>query len=106
MLPLDAAPARHPAACRNAATATRPPSPGKTGGSLQQRSFPMKTQELLEILACPRCLGTLEIVGDAEEPEGFLCPACAVVYPVRDGIPVMLAEEAVPRDQWTKGGRN
>ncbi len=66
----------------------------------------MKTQELLEILACPRCLGPLEIMGDAESPSGFLCPACAAVYPVRDGIPVMLVEEAVPREQWTEGGRD
>ena len=66
----------------------------------------MNTQELLEILACPRCLGPLEALGDAENPDGFLCPACAVVYPVRDGIPVMLAEEAVPREQWTEGGRH
>ena len=62
----------------------------------------MKTHELLEILACPRCLGPLEALG-GEEPGGFLCPACAVVYPVRDGIPVMLMEEAVPREQWAEG---
>lgn len=64
----------------------------------------MKTQELLDILACPRCLGPLEALG-GEEPDGFLCPACAVVYPVRDGIPVMLMEEAVPREQWAEGDR-
>lgn len=66
----------------------------------------MQTQELLEILACPRCLGPLETAGGAEEPDGFLCPACAVVYPVRDGIPVMLMEEAVSREQWTEGARH
>lgn len=66
----------------------------------------MNTQELLEILACPRCHGSLEALGDTGNPDGFLCPACAVVYPVRDGIPVMLVEEAVPRDQWTEGGHN
>ena len=26
--------------------------------------------------------------------------ACALVYPVRDGIPVMLLEEAVPLERW------
>ena len=45
-------------------------------------------------------------VANWDIPDGFLCPACAVVYPVRDGIPVMLVEEAVPRDQWTEGGSN
>lgn len=64
----------------------------------------MNTQELLEILACPRCLGQLELRGTDENPEGFLCPACKVVYPVRDGIPVMLTEEAVPLEQ--EGGSN
>lgn len=66
----------------------------------------METQELLEILACPRCLGQLELRGEAEQPEGFLCPACKVVYPVRDGIPVMLTEEALPLDPQQDKGAN
>ena len=48
---------------------------------------------LLAILACPSCKGSL---GRDESGEGLVCPACRVVYPVRDGIPVMLAEEAAP----------
>lgn len=67
----------------------------------------MNTQELLEILACPRCLGPLEAVPGAapqDDPGGFLCPACAVIYPIREGIPVMLADEAIPRDQWNAKG--
>ena len=38
--------------------------------------------------------------GRTDEPAGFFCAACAVVYPVRDGIPVMLLEEAVPLERW------
>lgn len=48
-------------------------------------------QKLLEILACPKCKGDLEV---NQEKEGLVCPACQLLYPVRDGIPVMLIEEA------------
>ena len=46
----------------------------------------MNTQELLQILACPRCMGSLEPLPSAEHPEGLACPACNVVYPVREQI--------------------
>jgi len=48
-------------------------------------------QKLLEILACPKCKGDLDL---NQEKEGLVCPACQLLYPVRDGIPVMLIEEA------------
>ncbi|MBS6830030.1 MAG: glycine cleavage system protein H [Desulfovibrio sp.] len=67
--------------------------------------MPMNTEELLRILACPRCLGTLEALTRDGRTEGFACQACRVVYPVRDDIPVMLVEEAVPRAQWDQGAR-
>jgi uncharacterized protein YbaR (Trm112 family) len=61
--------------------------------------------ELLRILACPVCHGELEALYDTEPeadsgPCGLACAACAVVYPVRDGIPVMLKEEAIRRPDW------
>lgn len=59
-------------------------------------------RELLHILACPKCKGRLELLG-AEE--GLKCTACAVVYPIRDEIPVMLIEEAVPAEKWDQGQR-
>ena len=55
-------------------------------------------KELLEILACPRCRGQLEALGSPLQ--ALCCRACAVVYPVRDGIPVMLLEEALPLNAW------
>lgn len=58
--------------------------------------------ELLAVLACPACRGSLDVTG---ETEGLLCPRCAVVYPVREEIPVMLIEEAVPVREWEKGRR-
>lgn len=60
-------------------------------------------KELLAILACPMCKSELVVLG---REEGLHCPACKVVYPVRDEIPVMLAEEAVPHEQWEQGRRS
>jgi len=54
--------------------------------------------ELARLLACPKCLGGLELL---PAQDGLSCTACAVVYPVRDGIPVMLVDAACPLDQWT-----
>ncbi len=53
--------------------------------------------ELLDILVCPKCKGELDIVRAADGAEQALdCGACALSYPVEDGIPVMLIEEARP----------
>lgn len=51
----------------------------------------MVQKELLEILACPSCRSPVK-----EEGEELRCanPGCGLRYPVRDGIPVMLIEEA------------
>ncbi len=51
------------------------------------------SKQLLEILACPQCKG--EVVADDKE-EKLVCNACRLAYPVRDGIPVMLIDEAEP----------
>jgi len=50
------------------------------------------SHELLEILACPKCHTKV----DLKAPDGLRCPHCRVVYPIVDGIPVMLIEEAKP----------
>ncbi len=49
--------------------------------------------ELLEMLACPACRGEIRPL---EEETGLECSQCGRVYPVRDGIPVMLVDEAAP----------
>ena len=59
-------------------------------------------KELLEILACPKCKSDLTVVG---EEEGLQCSRCALVYPIREEIPVMLIDEAVPQQDWEKGIR-
>jgi uncharacterized protein YbaR (Trm112 family) len=54
-------------------------------------------KELLEILACPNCRGDVEYRAKDEE---IVCVGrCRYRYPVRDGIPVMLVEEAVKPDR-------
>ncbi|MGH2682822.1 MAG: Trm112 family protein [Actinomycetota bacterium] len=49
-------------------------------------------KELLDILACPNCRGDVEY----RENEGLIVclGRCGYKYPVRDGIPVMLIDEA------------
>ncbi|HJQ20164.1 MAG TPA: Trm112 family protein [Gemmatimonadaceae bacterium] len=49
--------------------------------------------QLLAILVCPKCRGKL----DYREAESVLdCRTCRLRYSVRDGIPILLIEEAVP----------
>ena len=49
--------------------------------------------DLLEILACPSCHAPLR----PNEPANLLeCDHCGLRYPVRDDIPVLLIDEALP----------
>jgi tetraacyldisaccharide 4'-kinase len=50
---------------------------------------------LLDILACPLCKGPLRLA-DADAGKVLVCRADRLAFPVRDGIPVMLEEEARP----------
>lgn len=50
---------------------------------------------LLDILVCPLCKGRLDY--DRTQAE-LTCRADRLVFPVRDGIPVMLESEARPLD--------
>ncbi|ACK50808.1 Trm112 family protein [Methylocella silvestris] len=54
---------------------------------------PRVDPRLLEILVCPRTKTTLEY--DAENQE-LISRAAKLAYPIRDGIPIMLPEEARP----------
>jgi uncharacterized protein len=47
--------------------------------------------KLLEILVCPLCKGPLRYRKEAAE---LICKADRLAFPVRDGIPVMLVDEA------------
>lgn len=60
---------------------------------------------LLAILACPKCRAPLELLSESSKDAGLACAPCAVVYPIRDDIPVLLIEEGVPRADWDNGTR-
>jgi len=51
----------------------------------------MMDKKLLEILACPVCKGPLIY---SKSPEELICRFDRLAFPVRDGIPVMLEDEA------------
>ncbi|AWI75176.1 MAG: tetraacyldisaccharide 4'-kinase [Betaproteobacteria bacterium HGW-Betaproteobacteria-13] len=46
---------------------------------------------LLEILVCPICKGPLDYLKSSQE---LVCKGDRLAFPIRDGIPVMLEEEA------------
>ncbi|MFZ5532429.1 MAG: Trm112 family protein [Pseudomonadota bacterium] len=48
-------------------------------------------KKLLDILACPVCKGPLVYRPEAGE---LICKADRLAFPIREGIPVMLVEEA------------
>ncbi len=48
-------------------------------------------KELLEILVCPLCKAPVQLTPDEQ---GLKCPECRRVYPIRDGIPTMIVDEA------------
>ncbi len=49
------------------------------------------SEELLEILACPKCKGDIYL---NEKKDGLICDRCLLEYEIRDDIPIMLIEEA------------
>ena len=55
----------------------------------------MLNQDLLDILACPKCK---EPVVLNEKEDGLICKKCHLLYEIRDDIPVMLVDEAKPFD--------
>jgi len=58
----------------------------------------LRTEELLDLLACPKCHAKLRAV-DTHQPEkgatqGLLCEPCKLLYALEDGLPNMLISEA------------
>jgi uncharacterized protein YbaR (Trm112 family) len=49
--------------------------------------------ELLKILVCPKCKGDIQLT---EKEDGLTCSACRLLYPIRNDIPIMLIDEALP----------
>ncbi len=51
----------------------------------------MLDNKLLDILVCPQCKGS---ISSSDGGNALVCSACQLKFPVRDGVPVMLVEEA------------
>lgn len=49
-------------------------------------------KELLAIMACPKCKGDIKM---NEKGDGLICDVCHLLYPIKNGMPIMLIEEAV-----------
>ena len=63
--------------------------------SESSRAQRLTDRKLLEILVCPLTKTTLEY--DAERQE-LVSRAAKLAYPIRDGVPIMLPDEARPLD--------
>ena len=53
------------------------------------------SQELLEILACPKCKGNIRLT---DAGDGLVCDNCKLLYEIKEDIPIMLIDEANPLD--------
>lgn len=51
--------------------------------------------KLLEVVRCPQCKGRLVVNPDRESLD---CATCRLAYPVREGITLLLVDEALPID--------
>ncbi|OPY75002.1 MAG: hypothetical protein A4E64_02068 [Syntrophorhabdus sp. PtaU1.Bin058] len=51
------------------------------------------SEELLRILCCPKCKGDIAL---NESKDGLICKTCMLLYPIKDDIPIMLIDEAIP----------
>ena len=53
------------------------------------------SEKLLNILVCPMCKTQIDLIEYKKGNHGLKCSKCNNIYPVRDGIPVMLPDEAI-----------
>jgi len=59
---------------------------------------------LIQLLVCPACHGSIEY---KDRRNLIICTVCGLHYPVRDGIPVMLVDEATrPQPRKPGGGQS
>jgi len=49
------------------------------------------SKDLLDILACPKCKGSIKLT---EDQLGLICDACKLKYKIEDDIPIMIIDEA------------
>ncbi len=54
------------------------------------------TDEFVEMMICPACKGRVRLKEDAS---AIKCDSCRRSYPIRNGIPAMIVEEATIEDE-------
>ena len=54
----------------------------------------MKVEELLDLIACPKCHGKLHTAEAPDLKTGLLCDTCKLLFAYEDGLPNMLISEA------------
>jgi uncharacterized protein YbaR (Trm112 family) len=59
----------------------------------QEETLMAISKDLLDILACPKCKGDIHL---NQTEDGLICESCRLMYPIKDDIPVMLIDEAIP----------
>jgi len=52
------------------------------------------SDKVIDLLACPACKTDVSLIKYEEEKFGLICDRCQRVYPIKDGIPIMLIEES------------
>lgn len=55
----------------------------------------MIDNKLIEILACPKCKNSVRL---AEDKKYIICETCRLAYPIKQDIPVMLIDSAIPHN--------
>lgn len=54
----------------------------------------VKVEELLNLIACPKCHTKLRAVDAPDQTSGLLCDGCKLLFAYEDGLPNMLISEA------------
>jgi hypothetical protein len=57
------------------------------------------SKELLDVLACPKCVREPDCKGEleySEKEQKLVCHHCKLIYHIKDDIPIMLIDEATP----------
>lgn len=71
----------------------QPENPEDAGGFARKGGEMAISQELLDILACPKCKGEIRL---NDTQDGLICDRCKLLYEIKDDIPIMLIDEARP----------
>ncbi|MBW1650345.1 MAG: Trm112 family protein [Deltaproteobacteria bacterium] len=52
-------------------------------------------KNFIKDLVCPKCKGQLYL---EDKQDGLICKKCRLLYPIREGIPIMLVEQSLNID--------